>query len=55
MREVSTNLQTWDGGRGVGVPSDVMSLLDGQELAGFRLATCLLLSLAADLMTKRKS
>ena len=30
----------------VGVPSDVLSLLVGQELAGFRLATCLFLSLA---------
>ena len=50
MRDVSTNVYTWDGGRGVGVPSDVMSLLVGQELAGFRLATCLFLSLAADVI-----
>jgi len=34
----------------VGVPSDVFRLLVGQELAGFRLATCLFLGLAADLM-----
>jgi len=34
----------------VGVPSDDLRLLVGQELAGFRLATCLLLSLAPDLV-----
>jgi len=33
----------------VGVPGDELRLLVGQELAGFGLATCLFLSLAADL------
>jgi len=33
-----------------GVPSDALRLLVGQELAGFRLARCLLSSLAADLI-----
>jgi len=34
----------------VGVPNDVMRLLVGQQLAGFRLATCLFVRLAAVLI-----
>ena len=34
----------------VGVPNDVMRLLVGQDLANFRLATCLFLILTADLI-----
>jgi len=45
VREVSINVQTWEGGRGVGVPSDARRFLVGQELAGFRLETCFFPSL----------
>jgi len=34
----------------VGVPNDVMRLLVGQDLANFRLATCLFVRLAAALI-----
>ena len=47
---MSINVQTWEGGRGVGVPSDALRFLVGQELADFRLATCFFRSLVAGLI-----
>ena len=39
----------------VGVPSDVLRFLVGQELAGFRLATCLCISLVAEMTPRHES